>query len=212
MSSRRHALDRYDTPDWMTQALLARHADLRGRLLLDPCCGAGRMAALLKPRFEQVRTNDIDPGVRADSCCDARSAALYAGLQPDWVITNPPFNAAALIVFRAIQAARVGVAMLLRCTFLEPVRERAWLADYPPTELISLPRSRWKGPGSGTDSAPVWWYLWRRGRESSCPVVSKAEMQELQRTGLAAGLLEAAGSGPGKALERQPVQLTLGGP
>lgn len=213
MRAIRHRLDRYDTPDWMTHALLKHHPEIGGRLCLDPCCGDGRMIALLSARFDAVRTNDIDPAVAADSHLDAREPSVFAGPQPDWVITNPPFAAAHLIVFRAIHAARVGVAMLLRCTFLEAVASRTWLEHTPPTDLISLPRYRWRGRGHGTDQAPVWWFLWRAGGGSACQVVSKEQARLLRGAAASEAAAPAAigasaarrsGSGGGR-------QLALGG-
>lgn len=73
MTAERNPLDRYDSPDFMTLALLEQHPGIGGKLCVDPCCGDGRMAVLLAPRFKQMLLNDIDRSVEAHSYGDARS-------------------------------------------------------------------------------------------------------------------------------------------
>lgn len=174
----RRELDRYDTPDWATEALLATFPCINGDSLLDPCCGNGTMARLVGRRFRVVRTNDIDLNVYADTHLDAADPALYAD-RPFWVVTNPPFNAAGDICFRALEGllgspqapvgTRRGVAMLLRITFLEPCASspvaprngRLWLQRFPPTGQLVLPRIDFRGDG-GSDSATACWFIWTR--------------------------------------------------
>ena len=175
----RRALDRYDTPEWATAALLATFPHIVGDTLLDPCCGNGAMARLVGERFSTIRTNDCDPTVQADTHLDAADAALYDP-RPCWVVTNPPFNAAGDICYQAIEGltrsvlglggALFGVAMLLRITFAEPCGSspvaprngRLWLERYPPTGLLVLPRIDFRRDG-GSDSATACWFIWSRG-------------------------------------------------
>lgn len=177
----RRALDRYLTPDWATRALIIEFPEISGGRLLDPCCGDGRMAALLASRFSAVLLNDIQPNPSVNRWnMDARNVELYAEARPDWVITNPPFLAAGGIAWTAIHHAAVGVALLLRCTFMEPVESRSWLQRMPPTAILALPRISFTGDGA-TDSAPCWWFIWSprvrprvvvRGREESAGQLS----------------------------------------
>lgn len=156
----RRSLDKYLTPDWGTRALLKEFPEIKGGRLLDPCCGDGRMATRLAPRFESVHLNDIDPKVSlARWHMDARNSELYAEARPDWIVTNPSFLAASGIAWSAIHGATRGVALLLRCTFLEPCENRSWLRRCPPTAVLALPRISFTGDGA-TDSAPCWWFIW----------------------------------------------------
>jgi hypothetical protein len=104
---------------------------------------------------------------------------------PDLVITNPPFNDAFDIVRHAHGAARQGVIMLLRRTWDEPTDDRGdWLAAYPPTKEIVMPRWNFRrrdGKGGG-DSATCAWFIWARNRHICTPgiaVISKRERDVL---------------------------------
>lgn len=186
--AQRKELDRYDTPDWPTRALLALCPGICGDVLLDPCSGNGRMSELLAPRFGVVRTNDLDPTTPAQTHLDAAHDSLYRS-RPAWVVSNPPFNAAGAIVFRALLSSVHGVAMLLRITFLEPCAAspaaprngRLWLGDYPPTRQIVLPRIDFNRDG-GSDSATACWFIWANQRgvvEPGICVVSPERLEQL---------------------------------
>src|SRR5688572_7789216 len=120
----RRANDWYPTTAWATEDLL-RHVDIRGAIL-EPCVGDRSIANVLSERLGgTVYTNDIDRRWSAHEHADATDPKWWAEVLQaqaiDWVVTNPPFNVAAEILPLAFKRARVGVAMLLRLTYLEPV-------------------------------------------------------------------------------------------
>ena len=116
----RRALDRYYTCESATRTLMERAPYIQGATLGDPCCGDGRMARMLAPRFQTTLTNDINPLVQADAHEDAVAwMGTGVGLI-DWYVTNPPFFAAGDIARACLDTAAAGVALLVRCTFLEP--------------------------------------------------------------------------------------------
>jgi hypothetical protein len=82
----------------------------------------------------------------------------------DWIITNPPYNQAPAILPLALDNCRVGMAMLLRLSYLEPSRNRArWLAEHPPAKLIVFnPRPQFRADTGGTDSVTTAWFIWHR--------------------------------------------------
>lgn len=160
----RNDLDFYETPVWMTNTLLHHHPLSRGLRVVEPCAGDGAIARVLQRSHLHVVTNDIDQRHQTDHHEDATLDRLWASAFTDgvdFVITNPPFNEAFRILQHAYSAARVGVAMLLRKTFLEPTRERGpWLAAHPPSRIIGLPRHSFRGKGS--DSVSADWVIWQK--------------------------------------------------
>lgn len=163
----RNDFDYYPTPGWMTRSLLHFHPAIKGATVLEPCSGQDHITTVLRAAGCPVVTNDIDPRHPASLHLDATQGELWR-LQPfdwtgcvEWVITNPPFNVAMPILERAWQHAAVGVAFLLRKTFLEPTDERGpWLSEHPPTRMIGMPRYSFRGTGS--DSVSCDWYIWER--------------------------------------------------
>jgi hypothetical protein len=161
----RRANDFYPTPSWAEREL-DRRVPIVGAVA-EPCVGAGD---LIRHRTDVAWTNDIDDAKPATHHMDARSPNAWALFPPcDWVITNPPFNHALAILDSALDRARVGVAFLLRLSFLEPTTGTArhagradWLAAHPPCRLIVLPRISFTGDGN-TDSVTCAWMVWSRG-------------------------------------------------
>jgi hypothetical protein len=163
----RNAHDYYETAPWMTESLLRHHPI--GGTVLEPCAGDGAIARVLCRHGLTVVTNDIDDRHPTTLHLDALGAELWAHHNVagavDWVVTNPTFVDAFPILCRSWQLARVGVAFLLRKTFLEPTKDRGpWLNAHPPARMIGLPRHNFRGKGS--DSCAADWYLWLRGE---CP-------------------------------------------
>ena len=159
----RIANDFYPTEARVTQALIARER-ISG-LVLEPCAGQGHISKELKRLNYTVVENDITwpGGWDAASWEDWRSWDY-----PMWTITNPPFNQATPILQNAYTHSIIGVAMLLRMTYLEPCKDRAeWLIKHPPTRLIILnPRPRFRADTKGQDSVTVAWFVWRKDDKS----------------------------------------------
>lgn len=165
MARRKH--DQYFTPEFATQILLAYRPDISG-VILEPCVGNGDMAGPLRERG-RVWTNDIDERMPADVHMDATGQAFwnlveFGPLQdrPNFIVSNPPFNVCASIVQQAYDHASVGIAMLLRLSFLEPCGDRAdFLAEHPPDDVLVLPRISFTGNGK-TDNCTCAWFVWTK--------------------------------------------------
>jgi hypothetical protein len=65
----RKALDQYETPSWVTLALLPRLPEING-VIWEPACGGGKMVAALRQAGFDVIGSDIADGV--DSPEDGR--------------------------------------------------------------------------------------------------------------------------------------------
>jgi hypothetical protein len=172
------SLDFFPTPPFATRALA--ECVLRPKFLLlpnqsvwEPACGEGHMSEVLKEYFGHVGATDIfDYGYgngRSDFLADT-GTPLW-----DWIITNPPFGDRTIpFILRAIELARVGVAMFLRMQILEgQERFETVFKPHPPTlvaffsERVPLCKGRWN-PDGGTATAYVW-LVWMRDHAPMAP-------------------------------------------
>ncbi len=167
MSSPRRKLDQYFTPAHATYELL-KHIYVQTRQVLECCNGDGGISGPLANYGAILKTNDIDPELRADYHTDASDPRSWLGVDTDWVISNPPFNLAPQIIPLAYEYANTGIAMLLRLSYLEPCESRVkssrrglWLQQHPPSKLIVLPRISFTGNGK-TDNVTCAWFVWEK--------------------------------------------------
>lgn len=158
-----------------TEAALVR--ELRSRVaiagkILEPCAGDGAIATQFGDC--DCKTNEPYPqeSYPVDWQMDATDKTFWKGLKKgdhefDWIVTNPPFRQATPILTEAISAAKVGVAFLLRLTYLEPVRDRAELLKSNSMNrlIIFNPRPKFRPDKRGTDSATVAWFVWQKNAE-----------------------------------------------
>lgn len=185
----RRNLDRYYTSEAAIVALLEAYPDLiRGDRLGDPSAGDGRMARMLlhASRFGAAYLNDIDPSTLAATHLDLVDAIRQT--QVDWWVSNMPFFAMGDGAKACLESGATGIALLGRCTFLEPCgpshacrrkrpvipcspdrclrNGRRWITETPPTRILSIPRISFTGDGQ-SDSAPAWWFVWLRGADGA---------------------------------------------
>ena len=135
---RADSLDDFPTPPWATRALLEHvigPENVASLRCLEPACGRGHMAATLSEFFDEVVASDIFPygfGAVADY-------AEHSFERSDWVITNPPFRLAEQFILKALDGARVGVAMLARTVFIESIgRYERLFSAHPPTAVAQF--------------------------------------------------------------------------
>lgn len=177
--------DFYETPEFMTRALL-RRVPISGTVL-EPCAGRLAISRVLMASGLQVTSNEpyqAAEGIRTR--LDATKPETWAKWRRfDWVVTNPPFNLANQIVPLALAHARFGVAMVLRLSWFEPTLERADFLKRHVPALINMPRYNFRGAGSNSDSVTAAWFVWtanegaqRFGRFQN-DIVTPAERDEL---------------------------------
>ena len=115
-------LDFYPTPPWAGRAVghFLRDLDPQARTVWEPACGEGHLAHGLADAFDTVFSSDVhDHG--AGQVIDFLDP-FAAKVGPfDWVVTNPPFNAAASFARLGWNRARRGVALLCRSAFEESI-------------------------------------------------------------------------------------------
>jgi hypothetical protein len=170
MAQRTEALDSPDdfpTPPWATRALLEHVINvnlLTEQTCLEPACGAGHMVRVLREYFREVHYSDAYEygyGAIRDFLADPFEDDSY-----DWVITNPPFRLAEEFILRALDIARVGVAILARTVFLESAgRYKALFQERPPGVFAQfverVPMVKGRLDAKATTATGYAWFVWQ---------------------------------------------------
>jgi hypothetical protein len=84
----------------------------------------------------------------------------------DWIITNPPFNRAEEFVSKALQIAKVGVAVLCRVTWMEsakrePFFEENQISIFAPF-IGRLPMFKGRVDKKGASATAYAWFIWKK--------------------------------------------------
>ena len=170
------SLDDFPTPPFATRALCEEvlpqlGASLRGLHVHEPACNRGQMAEALKEYTRRVTAEDVFPygygGVRdfTDTMLDPYRR------EPNWIITNPPFNKAAAFLDRGLAVARDGVALLCRTSWLEgQARYAEIFSSNPPTAVAvfteRVPMFRARLDASSASATSYSWFVWLKGVEA----------------------------------------------
>lgn len=163
--------DFYETPGWVTEALIDREP-LHGPVL-DPACGDGAILKVLHRRgVGPLAGNDIEPG-EAECYLRRCSDYLQTPARPRWpsVVMNPPYRLAADFVRVALaDVVRGGkVCALLRLNFLGSSRKRLDLVG-PGSQLRAVHalsrRPSFTGDGR-SDACDYAWFIWEAGYQGA---------------------------------------------
>lgn len=171
------SLDYFPTPPWATRALIERalpelpapYRDPRISTAWEPACGEGHIADVLADYFKSVHASDVHDYGYGSFLRDFLN--VEQDHVADWIITNPPFgDKAEAFTLRALQLARVGVAMFVRQQWLEGInRFETIFQPHPPaliaqfSERVPLCKGRWDPDGSTATSYV--WIVWLRKYE-----------------------------------------------
>lgn len=167
------ALDLFPTPPWATRALvedvLGKDAFV-GRSIWEPAAGLGTMSDVLEEYTADVFSSDVhDYGGKSlvGSFVGEGADVVHPPFQPDWVITNPPFNLALEFTHRGLCEAKVGVAMLVRSVWAEGGKRYQELFRVDPPSVIAqfcervpMVAGRWDPKASTATSYA--WFIWQR--------------------------------------------------
>lgn len=161
--------DDFPTPPWATRGLLEHIIEdtksLAALTCLEPACGAGHMAKVLKEYFATVQSSDAFSygyGTVRDFVEKPYEANSF-----DWVITNPPFRLAEEFVRTSLSIARRGVAILARTVFLESVgRYQGIFREAPPTKFAQfverVPMVRGRLDIKASTATGYAWLVWEK--------------------------------------------------
>lgn len=185
-ASERHVSDYYVTPqDTIKDFLAAFNADCDEHLdtltgewmarkrpmqILDPCAGGDSSHWMAYPRaiehfsgwpISEITTADI----RDDSLAAFKKDYMDFAppVQPDVIITNPPFNIAMRVIEKALRDVVPGglVVMLLRLNFFgSKERQKFFQGNMPVLTYVHTKRPKFLNTG-GTDSIEYMHAVWQ---------------------------------------------------
>jgi hypothetical protein len=154
----RQANDAYETPSWVTDALVS-HIRALALHIWEPATGSGQVTDALCNAGFRVTATDISTGADFLECNALPSDAIQA------IVTNPPYSYAQVFIEHALALTRpVGgvVAMLLRCDFDHARTRRHLFADCPAfaKKLILTKRIVWFDRPGAAPSFNHAWFVW----------------------------------------------------
>lgn len=161
-----HPENFYSTPEIFTEWLLEEE-EFEG-LILEPACGDGRMAEVLKAEGYHVRCSDIvDRGYKPMMTRDFFKWKLI-----DNIVTNPPYDLAEEFVRHALAICPGKVAMLLRLNFLESAGRYKLFRQHPPKVVYAVSQRtsmmpaimRKNGKMKAANAVSYAWFVWERGQ------------------------------------------------
>lgn len=161
--------DDFDLPNWVVDDLVD-HAiggpgTLAGLTCWDPCCRRGHLATALRGHFGSAQASDaVDVGQDAHEFLKGRIKRDAV----DWLITQPPRGKVDPFVLRALQTARLGVAVLVHTPVHGSLGPRLKVFEkHPPTIYAPLgctvPLLKSDSPNSIWQTASFTWLVWLKG-------------------------------------------------
>lgn len=148
----RKELDCYETPAWVTEALLP-HIPERILSIWEPACGSGKMLRVFEGKF-LCWASDIIAGVDfLKENNDERKAGA--------IITNPPYTLAEEFIEHALNLSPF-TGMLLRTDFDHAKTRQGLFGNHPAfsKKLVLTKRIKWFEDSKGSPSFNHAWYLW----------------------------------------------------
>lgn len=147
-------LDLYETPEWVTEALLPLIPP-HIKTVWEPACGSGKMATVLANHRFAVLATDISKG--RDFIAEPRSLT-------DAIITNPPFKLAREFIEKTLTLNPPFAAFLLRTDY-DHAKTRQHLFGNCPRfagKLVLTKRIVWFDRPGAAPSYNHAWFMWNR--------------------------------------------------
>lgn len=151
--------DLYETPEWVTVALLPHLPQLpKIPCIWEPAAGSGKMVRPLES-YTFVFASDIDKGT------DFLQQQRPVGGGPTAIITNPPYVLAQEFISHALAIMEpIGgmVAMLLRTDFDHAKTRQFLFSCCPPfaKKVVLTKRIQWFEDSKGSPSFNHAWFIW----------------------------------------------------
>lgn len=157
--------DYYATHPSVTEDLL--RVESFNNMVLEPCCGGGYMAEVIKSAGYEVYASDIAErgyGLQADF--------LTADVEPEIydIITNPPYQGVLSFIQRAIDLCKQKVAILMPLRYLSSYERYMFYQQHPPVRVycyvnrINIAKNGrfdlYDDPGSNKEIYA--WFVWEK--------------------------------------------------
>ncbi len=167
--SKRHKDDFYETPTWLTEAIIPYIRPFLPATprILEPAYGDGAITRILEAEFPQAHivSGDINGG---GSLGKNNFLTDPIGLDFDLILSNPPFLLAQEFITTALTYRKCEsslVVMLSRLNFLGSKKRASWWRDNPAHIYVTPKRPSFRADGK-TDSIEYAWFVWRDGKTS----------------------------------------------
>ena len=158
--------DYYATHPSVTEDLL--RVEVFGHKILEPCCGGGFMAEVIRKAGYEVEASDIIDrgyGKQADFLNDSFESNTYD------IITNPPFANSLPIIKRALSLCKQKVAILMPLRYLSSRERYEFYQQYPPIRVycyinrINIAKSGRFDlyDDAGANMEIYAWFIWEKG-------------------------------------------------
>lgn len=154
--------DAYNTPAWVTEALLDNVK--LPRHIWEPAAGDGVMVRVLQQYGHIVMATDIAGATKTDFLQQRTGRTLPA------IVTNPPYSLADKFIRHALklmEPCNGRVAMLLRNEFDSAKKRADLFADNPhfTAKLVLTRRPRWIEDTTTSPRHNFAWYIWDYSHE-----------------------------------------------
>ncbi len=165
------SLDDFPTMPWGTRALMEhvlKPAEVVEKYMTvwEPSANRGYMARPLGEYFETVYTSDVHDygmGYHVHDFLESPGPNFFSGV--DWIITNPPFRLAKQFILRGLEVAKIGVAVVVRTSFLESKSRYYDLYQYNPPTIVApfverIPMFKGRVDPTGGSATSYSWMVW----------------------------------------------------
>lgn len=148
--------DAYETPEWVTKALLP-HLRPGVETVWEPACGGGKMVEILQEEIAHVLATDI--------MFDGDDFLKRTEIKSEGIVTNPPYILATEFIDHALNLMKPNmgfVAMLLRTDFDHAIRRKYLFGKNPQfsKKLVLTKRISWFKDAKGSPSFNHAWFIW----------------------------------------------------
>lgn len=171
-STKREENDYYATAPDTTKLFLNTFKEDLGESILEPACGEGHLAEVLKEYFPNSDITSTDLVNRGYGVGEIDFINHNFDKKFDTVITNPPFKHAKEFILKGLEVSNKYVIMLCKIQLLEGINRKEMFFNTPLKYIYvhTTRQATWKN-GEETDSrGKKWattmclaWFVWEKG-------------------------------------------------